>query len=192
MQDHVLLQIGRKIRSVRQAAGVTIQEVADKANVSKGLISKIENGRTVPSLPVLLAIIQALEVGVSVFFDGIEFVHYDGFIHKKPEDHVPIEKEKSTGFLYKLILEQSFTNLAIEIDILELQPDARRELVSTDGYEFLYILEGEIHFVFGDQTIHLEQGHSLFFNGKVLHKPTNRSDRPARFLVFYLLMPSFE
>ncbi len=48
MRDHVLTQIGRKIRNIRRASAHTIQEVANKASVSKGLISKIENGRTVP------------------------------------------------------------------------------------------------------------------------------------------------
>jgi transcriptional regulator with XRE-family HTH domain len=190
MHEHILLQIGKKIRSLRQGNGMTIQVLADRAQVSKGLISKIENGRTVPSLPVLLSIIKGLNADAPSFFEGIEFVRYDGYVHKRPEDYVPVEKEPASGYLYLSIIQQSFSNFSLEIDLLELAPGAERSLVSTDGYEFLYILEGDVHYILGDQTLILRKGESLFFNGSIPHKPTNPGAEKVRFLVVFLLMPA--
>nr|WP_227256257.1 helix-turn-helix transcriptional regulator [Pedobacter sp. MR2016-19] len=53
--------------------GITVQELADKAEVSKGLISQIENSRTIPSLMVLMDIIKSLEIDLNSFFKDINF-----------------------------------------------------------------------------------------------------------------------
>ncbi len=88
-----LLQIGKKIKETRISNGNVIREIAKKANVSKGLVSKIENGRTVPSLPVLISIINALDVNLSDFFRDIEPITTSDFIHIKEQDFTLIEKE---------------------------------------------------------------------------------------------------
>lgn len=192
MRDHVLTQIGRKIRNIRRASAHTIQEVANKASVSKGLISKIENGRTVPSLPVLLDIIQALDTDIPTFFEGIEYVKYDGYVHKKPKEYLPLEKEASAGYHYQSILAQSFTNLSVEISLLDIMPNAQRALVTTDGYTYLYVLKGDLIYIMGEERLTLEMGDSLFFNGKIPHKPLNETHTTASLLVVYLLMPYME
>ncbi|MEO0897230.1 MAG: XRE family transcriptional regulator [Bacteroidota bacterium] len=192
MNDHVLLQIGKKIKSIRRGSGSTIQEIADKAGVSKGLISKIENGRTVPSLPVLLGIIQALGSEIPTFFEGIEYIKYDGYVHKSKDDYGTFEKENAKGFVYRTVLEQSFTNLSIEINILDLMPENTRELVTTDGYTYLYMLKGEVDYILAEKTLTLKSEDSLFFNGKIPHKPINKSGEVASILVVYLLISHVE
>ena len=57
-----LIQLGRTIRAKRTDAKMTLQQVAEKAGISTGLVSKIENFRTVPSLPILLKLAAALDV----------------------------------------------------------------------------------------------------------------------------------
>ena len=66
-----LLQIGRLIKETRLKNGTRIREIAEKAKVSKGLISKIENARTVPSLPVLISVITALDINIGDFFSPL-------------------------------------------------------------------------------------------------------------------------
>src|SRR3546814_12920395 len=71
MQEDILLQISNNIRIRRKEIGITMQELADRARVSKGLISQIENSRTIPSLMVLIGIINALDMDLNLFFKGI-------------------------------------------------------------------------------------------------------------------------
>ena len=73
MQDEILLQISGKIKERRKELGITVQELADKAEVSKGLISQIENSRTIPSLMVLMDIIKSLQIDLNSFFKDINF-----------------------------------------------------------------------------------------------------------------------
>ena len=71
MEENIILKISTRIKEIRRERNTTVQELADLAGVSKGLISQIENNRTVPSLMVLIDIISALEVDLNQFFKDI-------------------------------------------------------------------------------------------------------------------------
>lgn len=60
MEDY-LIGIGKRIKEIRKNNKMTINDVAISAGVTAGLISRIENGRTIPSLPVFLKIVDALK-----------------------------------------------------------------------------------------------------------------------------------
>jgi transcriptional regulator with XRE-family HTH domain len=72
MNEELLLLIGEKIRAKRTLRNITLEQLAQKAGVSKGLISQIENNRTVPSLPVLFNIIHSLEENLPSFFEDMQ------------------------------------------------------------------------------------------------------------------------
>lgn len=188
MRKHpYLLQIGKKIKETRLRNNNKIKEIANKANVSKGLISKIENGRTIPSLPVLISIINALNINLSDFFHDIKPIAATDFVHVKERDYYIIEKERSKGFFYHHIHNQDFRGFSFSSDLLEIYPGATREFVTTDGYEFLFILDGCVDYHLGDKKLKLEKGDSLFFNGRIPHLPKNSKNEVAKLLVVYIL-----
>ena len=61
MED-ILVNLGKQLKKVRLSKNLSLKQVAEMSDVSTGLISKIENFRTTPSLPVLLKIMQSLEI----------------------------------------------------------------------------------------------------------------------------------
>jgi len=73
MQEDIIIQISNRLKEVRTQKNVTLQELADRVGVTKGLISQIENSRTIPSLPVLMNIIRELKLDLNGFFDAIAF-----------------------------------------------------------------------------------------------------------------------
>lgn len=187
MNTEVLLHIGQRIRKIRREKNLRIHEMAKKANVSKGLISKIENGRTIPSLPVLISLVKSLDVNLEVFFKDIDTTNGSFYIHKKRHEYTPITKENSIGFDYNVILNQSFSNTAIEAVLLNLEPNARRKKVVTDGYEFLFLLKGRLDYHLDNDVIVLEDGDSLFFDGRIPHVPKNNTNEVATLLVLYII-----
>ena len=187
MNNNTLLIIGKKVREIRTEKNLKLVEVADKAGISKGLLSKVENGRTIPSLPVLLQIIRSLNVGYSFFFEGVEEQSNYLYIHKKKEDYSPLEKEDSIGFNYLSVLSENTGQQAFQAAILNLEPDAQRSMVLTDGYEFLYMIKGSVEYHLDNEVVHLKEGESLFFNGRIPHVPKNHSDQVVKILVIYLL-----
>jgi transcriptional regulator with XRE-family HTH domain len=72
MRQDVLLQISNKLREIRKTRNITLQEVADDSSITKSMLSQIENGRTVPSLLVLMRLINALGIDLDSFFKDID------------------------------------------------------------------------------------------------------------------------
>ena len=189
MNEQIIAGIGKKIRSIRQKQNLKLHEVAQVAGVSKSLLSKIENGRSVPSLPVLLSLIKALGVAFSTFFEGIEEQASAPFIHRKYEEYVYTEKESAIGFVYQHILSRYISGVIVDAVLLDLQPQSEREKLTTDGFEFKFVLKGEVEYHIGEDVVHLEAGDSLFFDGRIPHVPVNTSEDVCSMLVVYLLDP---
>jgi len=186
MEEDIIIQISNHIKEKRREKNITVQELAVRANVSKGLISQIENSRTVPSLIVLVDIIKALEIDLNVFFKDIHNKSNQPVILvKRKEEYEHFEKEHAIGFHYQRIFTQFITQSTVDIVILQLEPDANRPLVETEAFEYKYLLSGQVDYLFEDQTISLSQGDSLLFDGRIPHTPKNTGKHTATMLVIY-------
>jgi len=191
MQDDILIQISNKIKQARKKKNATVQELATLAKVSKGLISQVENSRTVPSLPVLFSIIRALNLDLNDFFKDVTLMtDVPKVITKSPKDYQRFEKETTKGFIYKRILTKEIGNLPIDIVLLELKPGAKRKvLVKTEAYEYKYIIKGSIRYTIADKEYVLKAGDSLFFDGREEHTLANTGKTEAQMLVLYFFLP---
>ena len=187
MQDDLLIQVSSNIREIRKQKNITIQNLADKANVSKGLISQIENNRTVPSLPVFMNIVKSLDVDLTEFFKDIPLgTNKQKVIVKRAEDYQHFKKEPAKGFTYKRILTSSIYGRPVDIVLLELKKGAKRNhIVKTDAFEYKYIIHGKTEYFIDNETYILEQGDSIFFDGRMGHKPANVGESDALILVVY-------
>jgi len=186
MEDDVLIQISNRIKDKRREKNITVQELASRANVSKGLISQIENSRTIPSLIVLIDIIKALEIDLNVFFKDINHAdHKPPLIIRRKADYHHFEKEHAEGFHYQRIFTQSIKKSTVDIVILELEPNAHRPQVQTEAFEYKYILSGEVVYQFDEENYTLTEGDSMLFDGRVPHTPKNNGKEKAIMLVIY-------
>lgn len=190
MEDY-LIGIGKRIKEIRKNKNKTINDIAIKAGVTSGLISRIENGRTMPSLPVLLKLIGSLEIEVIEFFKGMPQINGSHFIISRKEESAIIEKEDDAiGFTYKYLFGKQLSSLGFESVILEVAPNSKRNKVTTDAFEFKHILSGECHYIIGDEEVLLKEGDSIFFDGRIPHVPVNRADVPSKMLVIYFFVNS--
>lgn len=188
MEDY-LIGIGKRIKEIRKGGGKTINDIAGKAGVTGGLISRIENGRTIPSLPVLLKIISSLETEVTEFFNGMPQVNGANYIVSRKEENSIIEKEdEAVGFSYTYIFGKQLSSLGFESVLLEVAPGSKRDKVTTDAYEFKYMLSGECYYEIGDDKVLLKEGDSIFFDGRIPHVPVNRGGVTSKMLVMYFFI----
>ncbi len=191
MQDDILIQISNKIKEIRKTQKKTVQELANNAKVSKGLISQIENNRTVPSLPVLMNIVLALKIDLKDFFEDISHNRESRqkIIIKTKNDYQPFEKETAKGFKYKRILTRNMDGGPVDTVLLELKKGAKRShMIKTDAYEYKYVIRGNVEYQIENDKYVLEEGDSLFFDGRLLHKPSNIGDTDALMLVVYFFI----
>ena len=188
MEDY-LIGIGKRIKEIRKNANFTISEIASKASVTAGLISRIENGRTIPSLPVLLKIINSLDVEVIDFFGGMPQVNGSKYIITRKDENTIIEKEDDAfGFSYSYIFGKQISSMGFEAVLLHVHPNSKREKVITDAYEFKYMLSGKCYYIIDEEEVLLTEGDSIFFDGRIPHVPENRSTKTASMLVLYFFI----
>lgn len=186
MEQEVIAQISNKLKSIRKEKNLTLQEVADRAGVTKGLISQIENSRTIPSLLVLIQIVKALETGLDEFFNDLNFYGKEGkILVQRREHYLQFEKEPATGYQYSRIFTKKFSACTVDIVLLEIQPGAERDFVQTDAFEYKYMIAGSVRYEFRDQTIELRCGDSLLFDGRIGHNPVNVGADAAKMLAVY-------
>ena len=186
MSEYMITGIGRRIKAIRLGKDKKLTTLAEQANISKGLLSKIENGRTVPSLPVLLSIIKALEITPEMFFSTLSYDPPRKYIHRSAKDFMPIKKEEEAqGFNYNFILEKAFENFAIEVVLLEIEPNSKRNKVTVDAFELKYVVEGQIDYEIEEEIIPLKKGDTLLYDGNLPHVPHNRTEKLAKMLVVY-------
>ena len=89
------MRIGSKIKELRVLKGLTQEELADRAELSKGFISQLERDLTSPSIATLVDILQCLGTDLKTFFDDTE----DDRVVFKKEDYF----EKTDTELHNVI-----------------------------------------------------------------------------------------
>jgi transcriptional regulator with XRE-family HTH domain len=185
--SYLIHRIGPKIRDLRKEKGILLSDVSDATGISSPMVSKIENGRVVPTLPSLLSLLNVLEVAPEVFFAEINVEpEFSGFIHLKKDDYKHYVKEETAiGFYYRSILERTLDGFSFQVSHITLQPGNTRPKVSTDAFELLYVIKGEMHFYLNDESVLVKEGESLFFDGNIPHVPLNKTDEEVTYVVTY-------
>jgi transcriptional regulator with XRE-family HTH domain len=183
-----LIRIGLRIREARKSRHMTLDHLARQAGLSKGLLSKVENFRAIASLPVLAAIARALRVDLGELVRGIGLEEPQPSVLVRAGERTRVERDDAVGFLYQAILTRPIGDTAFEAMVLTLKPKSRRKAVTSDGDQFIFILNGRIEFIYGKETLTLEAGDAFFFDGRIPHVPRNTStSASASLLAIYLL-----
>lgn len=182
----VISWIGTKIKSLRTQQNLSLKELSDHSQISKSLLSKIENNRTIPSLPVFMNILEAMDVAPKDFFEDLYINDGKHYIVVRKEDRVSMEKEGRTGFSYKSIISQSLLNLNIDIVHLTVQQNASYEATITDGYEFKFVLSGEVEYVIGKEATKLSEGDAIFFDARTPHYPKPTKEEVQMLVIYFL------
>jgi len=175
--------IGLRVREHRQRNQLTIADVAQLAELSTGMLSKIENGQATASLDSLVRIANAL--GVSV---GALFKHYGApggaaRLVKAGEGMQVVRRGTSKGHTYHLLSYDQGPRKRFEPFLISM--DDASEVFPTfehAGVEFIHMLAGRLEYRHGDATYLLEPGDSLTFDGQVPHGPERILEVPIRFL----------
>jgi transcriptional regulator with XRE-family HTH domain len=187
MQDELIGRIGKRIKALRKTRGLTLQALGERAHITKGLLSKIENSRTIPSLPVFLQIVQGLEVSTQEFFEDMKLVQGKNYLLIRKGDYQPAQKEERPGFNYQSILSQHLQSTMMEVVLLSLQPRTQSQPTTTDGFEFKYIISGRCLYRIEDEELLLQEGDSLYFDASRPHHPVNPFRKQVTMLVLYFL-----
>jgi transcriptional regulator with XRE-family HTH domain len=189
IDNQVVSRIAQKIRSTRLEKNLTIQQLATRTHVSKGLLSKIENSRTIPSLPVFVTLIQSLEISLKEFFEDMVLVNGRSHLLVKKDQYAPLELEPRSGVNCQFILSQNVANCTMEIVLLTIASGTKGKPSTSNGYKFTYIVSGSCDYAINNDSFELEEGDSLYFDATHPHMPVNKSRRKVVMLSIHFILP---
>ncbi|HYN27564.1 MAG TPA: XRE family transcriptional regulator [Burkholderiales bacterium] len=180
--------LGNVIRELRLKDNLTIAEVAAQAGISRGMVSKIENGQVSTSLETLSKIAQALGVSLAHLFRHYNMPSGGAQLVKSGEGMEVVRRGTRRGHTYHLLAYDQGPKKTFEPFLITM--DDASEVFPTfehPGTEFIHMLEGRIEYRHGQQTYMLEPGDSLTFRGDIPHGPERLVELPIHFLsiIFY-------
>ncbi|MCE9632818.1 MAG: XRE family transcriptional regulator [Methylophilales bacterium] len=175
--------LGNTIRQLRLQHSLTIADVASRAGISKGMLSKIENGLASTSLDTLEQLANALGVTLSKLFNTYNLPTGNTQHIKNGHGMEVVRRGTRVGHTYQLLAYDQGPQKTFEPFLISLE-DSGEEFPAFEhpGTEFLYMLEGKLEYRVGNETFVLEPGDALTFQGEIPHRPENLLTMPIRFL----------
>lgn len=166
--------LGIRIRHARRVAGLTLTQVAQRAQCSESLVSKIENGQATPSLAMLHRIAVALATNIAALTS--DEAPTEGPVLRRNERPVIAAGGIS---LERIVLPKRGGMLQANIHIV--QPGAGSDgLIVHVGEEVGYVLEGTLELTLGDERYLIHAGDAFTFSSQVPHGYRNAGDTVAR------------
>jgi len=175
--------IGQTVRKLRLQQNLTIAEIARKARISSGMLSKIENGQTSASLDSLLGLAEALGATLASLFAGFSLDEGGAQHVKSGKGLEVVRRGTKRGHTYHLLAIERGPRRVFEPFLVTLTN--KSEIFpgfEHPGIEFIYLLQGRLRYRHGKSSYLLEAGDSLTFRGSVPHGPEKLIQVPIRML----------
>jgi len=164
---------------IRKARGLSLDQVSQLTNVSKGMLAQIEKGTSNPSISILWKIANGLHVSFTSLLEAdshdISVVSYNTI--------TPLIAQGGSFRSYPLFPFDA--NTQIEMYVVEMEPGCIQpsEPHNEGVQEYLMLHEGELSISIADTKYHLNAGQAIRFSAAVPHIYINSSDQPNRFHV---------
>jgi transcriptional regulator with XRE-family HTH domain len=166
--------VGSKIRQLREAREMSVEQLAEASHSSVELIQQLENGALIPSLTPLLQIARALGVRLGTFLD--DATQSSPVIVRSGRSEQVVRFSGNCPSTQKSTLE--FSSLAsnkvdrhMEPFLIDVHPLGCAEINPSahEGEEFIYVLKGQIEIIYGKEQYRLNAGDSIYYDSVVPH-----------------------
>lgn len=170
--DQVLDQIGPRLRAARVKQDRTLQEVAASAGISASTLSRLESGHRRPNLELLLPVARQLHVGLDELVPTAV-----------PDPRVRLGSRREGGVTVLPLSPETAPVQVIKMTV----PPSRAEVVprTHDGYDWVYVLAGELRLVLGNHDVTMGPGESAGFDCRTPHWMGAAGRRPVELLCMF-------
>ena len=169
------MDLGKKIKQMRNQKGLTQEELADRCELTKGYISQLENDLNSPSIATLTDILSALGSNLAEFF------------REESEDKVVFSKNEfiekdADGVCLNWLIPNAQKNMMEPVSVELVEGVSTPEDIPHEGEEFGYVLEGKITIVLGNKHHNCKKGEAFYYQANKPHYILNKGKCKARFL----------
>jgi transcriptional regulator with XRE-family HTH domain len=177
-------EIGQKLRQLRLRKKIALVDLGKQTGLSASMLSQLENGKLIPTLPTLARIAMVFDVGLEYFFADKRPRQTFSIVRKDERMQSPDRADSpAPGYLFEVLVgapEKSLSAYLAEFP-KHAERNAREHVHA--GSEFLHILEGTLGIHYQTEEYTLQAGDSVYFDGSEPHSYYGRSDTPARALI---------
>lgn len=162
--------IGEKIRTLRLRKKMGLVELGQHTGLSAALLSKLERGKLFPTLPTLLRIAMVFSVGLEYFFRQ-ERKNTVAVVRKSERQRFPDRPATNDISYFFESLDFSASEKKINAYFADFQPipPEKARIHFHPGFEFLYVINGELSLKVGNEEYQLDIGDSIYFDSSVPH-----------------------
>jgi len=173
--DHVLTAVGPRLRALRQQRDTTLADLSAATGISVSTLSRLESGQRRPNLELLLPLAQAYGVPLDDLVGAPPTG--DPRVHLRPivrhgRTFLPLTRRPGGIQAYKQVIPPARR---------AQQPDPQTH----EGYEWVYVLNGQLRLVLGEQDLVLSPGEAAEFDTRVPHWFGNSGPEPVEFLCLF-------
>ena len=167
------MKIGKKLKELRTQNGLTLEELANRSELTKGFLSQLERDLTSPNISALENILEALGTNLADFFQSskeeqIVFHTQDFFVNEQDD------------YIIHYIVPNAQKN-EMEPILIELENGKRSmKMEPHGGEEFGYVLEGKVVLHYGMREEIVKKGETFYLKGTRAHYLENQWERKAR------------
>jgi transcriptional regulator with XRE-family HTH domain len=177
--------IGHKLRQLRAHKKIALVDLGRHTGLSASMLSQLENGKLVPTLPTLARIAIVFDVGLDFFFTDKKAYHVFSVIRAKERVKVPQELDSPVpGYNFEVLafgaIDKSLSAYLGEFPKLEAN-DIHEHF--HDGSEFVHVLQGSLAIRYQSEDHVLSAGDSVYFDAAEPHSYQGLSDPPAQAIV---------
>ncbi len=184
VSDATVQRLARRIRALRLERDMTLQQVADAASFSRGLLSKIETAVVSPPIATLAKLADALHVPIGEFFESPEVG--EGLVYFPKNKRLNFRGRLSSyNYRYELLC-PARKRRDMQPMIISVEGKTYKfKLLDHPGEQFILLLSGEMDYVVGDKTYSMKAEDCLYFDARQLHGPKLQKHQKARYLVVF-------
>ncbi|HCQ66826.1 MAG TPA: XRE family transcriptional regulator [Rhodobacteraceae bacterium] len=171
---------GGRLKALRQAAGLSQRQLAERAGVPHGQISMIETGRSSPSVASLRRILGGLGTSMSAFFEPDETPPQKVFF--RAGALTDLTGRLGTGVAIAQVGDALAHGLQLLTETYAPGADTGEAMLDHEGCEGGIVVAGEIEVTVGDQQVVLGPGDAYLFDSRAPHRFRNPGPVPARII----------
>jgi transcriptional regulator with XRE-family HTH domain len=177
--------IGPKLRQLRLKKKIALVDLGKHTGLSPSMLSQLENGKLVPTLPTLAKIAMVFDIGLEHFFADRRQKRTFAVIRSDERMKFPERPDSPVpGYFFEVLafgpLEKALSAYLAEFPVRERK---EVQLHNHSGAEFIHLLEGVLAINYQSEDHILKAGDSAYFDGSEPHAYYGQSDPPARAII---------
>ncbi len=169
--------VGDKISRLRKGKGLSVKSLANETGLRPDFIEDVETGKVLPPVAFLIRISKALSIDAG------------SLLSEKKESAASEKRRRSfvkrtQEYSYQ-VLTPGAENRHLKAFLVSIDPMKEHKMVeySHEGEEFIYVLEGKIEVLVGENSSILEKEQTIHFNSALVHKLRNLGTQVAKLIV---------